>query len=94
MSEVPLQTWNYRSQATSIRHIGPIAQDFAAAFGVGEDEKHISTVDADGVALAAIQGLHHLVKEKESKIEALEKRLADLEKVVTSLSSQQAGGSQ
>ena len=38
--------------------MGPTAQDFYAAFGLGEDERHISTVDADGVALAAIQGLY------------------------------------
>ncbi|PYI88176.1 MAG: hypothetical protein DME26_04010 [Verrucomicrobia bacterium] len=68
LAKVPIQTWNYKSQESSIRHIGPMAQDFRAAFKVGEDEKHISTVDADGVALAAIQGLHQVVKEKESKI--------------------------
>jgi hypothetical protein len=55
---IPIATWNYTSQAESIRHIGPMAQDFMSAFGVGEDERHITTVDADGVALAAIQGLN------------------------------------
>ena len=39
-------------------HIGPTAQDFSRAFGLGEDNRHITTVDADGVALAAIQGLY------------------------------------
>ena len=41
---------------------------FAAAFAVGEDDKHIATVDADGVALAAIQGLHELVTEQQSAL--------------------------
>src|SRR5437016_2027613 len=50
LATVPIQTWNYRTQPAGVRHIGPMAQDFAAAFGVGEDERHISTVDADGVA--------------------------------------------
>ncbi len=58
LAEVPISTWNYTSQDASIRHIGPMAQDFYAAFGVGEDDTHITTVDADGVALAAIQGLY------------------------------------
>jgi hypothetical protein len=62
-----------------------MAQDFHAAFGVGENERTITTVDADGVALAAIQGLNAVVKEKEAKIASLEKRLSDLEAVVMSL---------
>ena len=54
VAALPLSTWNYRSQAPSIRHMGPMAQDFMAAFTVGETNTGISTVDADGVALAAI----------------------------------------
>lgn len=83
---VPVATWNYASQDPSIRHIGPMAQDFYAAFGLGEDDKHISTVDADGVALAAIQGLYEqnqaLSAEnaaQQAQIDALEARLATLE---------------
>ncbi len=43
--------------------MGPMAQDFYAAFGLGIDDKHIVTVDADGVAFAAIQGLYELIEE-------------------------------
>ena len=50
--------WNHTAQDPSIGHMGPIARDFYGAFGLGEDDKHIATVDADGVALAAIQRLH------------------------------------
>lgn len=66
--EIPITTWNYKAQDTQIRHIGPMAQDFSAAFGVGEDDVTITTIDADGVALAAIQGLYQLVREKEEEI--------------------------
>ena len=55
---VPIATWNYVSQAPEVRHMGPMAQDLHEAFGLGESDRHISTVDADGVALAAIQGLN------------------------------------
>lgn len=79
LAAVPIQTWNYKTQADSIRHIGPMAQDFYAAFAVGEDERHITTVDADGVALAAIQGLYQLVQEQEAQIAALQARLISLE---------------
>jgi Flp pilus assembly pilin Flp len=76
---LPIETWNYLSQGPSVRHIGPMAQDFHTAFGVGEDDTHINMVDANGVALAAIQGLYHLVQEQEMQLTVLEARLAALE---------------
>jgi hypothetical protein len=69
---LPISEWNYRSQNASIRHIGPMSQDFFTAFGAGEDEFHISSVDADGVALVSIQGLYQLVQEKDEQIAALQ----------------------
>jgi hypothetical protein len=63
VASLPLAKWAY-TNAPGIRHIGPVAQDFHAAFGVGADDKHIATVDADGVALAAIQGLNHKLEEE------------------------------
>ena len=93
-----IQKWNYKDDA-KVRHIGPMAQDFYAAFGVGPDEKHIAMVDADGVALAAIQGLHEIVQEKEAAIEALRRenqslgqRLEALEKMVSALAAQSSPG--
>jgi hypothetical protein len=79
LAEVPVSTWSYAGQDPSVRHAGPMAQDFYAAFGLGEDEKHISSVDADGVALAAIQGLYQLVQEKDTQISTLEEKVAALE---------------
>jgi hypothetical protein len=79
VAALPLSTWNYKSQDASIRHVGPMAQDFKASFGVGETDTGITTVDADGVALAAIQGLNRKLEEKEARIAELERRLAALE---------------
>jgi len=76
---LPMETWQYKSQDASIRHIGPMAQDFREAFGVGEDPKGISTVDADGVALTAIQGLYEVVKQQKAEIARLRERLTTLE---------------
>jgi hypothetical protein len=59
VAALPLTTWHYTNDAAATPHLGPMAQDFHAAFGLGGDDKTITTVDADGVALAAIQGLHH-----------------------------------
>jgi hypothetical protein len=87
---IPVSTWNYISQDDAIRHMGVMAQDFYAAFGVGEDERHITTIDADGVAFAAIQGLNAKLEsenaalrqqnaDQQVQIDSMEARLAALE---------------
>ena len=68
---LPLNTWQYKTQASKYRHLGPMAQDFYTAFHLGETDTGIDTVDADGVALAAIQGLNALLTEKDEHIAAL-----------------------
>jgi hypothetical protein len=55
---MPIATWQWKAEPGEVRHLGPTAQDFHAAFGLGARDTEIVTVDADGVALAAIQGLH------------------------------------
>jgi trimeric autotransporter adhesin len=87
VAALPLSKWSYKTDASS-RHIGPMAQDFYAAFGVGTDDKHISIGDEGGVALAAIQGLNQKLeaelKAKEARIAELENRLSRLEKLMES----------
>jgi hypothetical protein len=99
LAQVPVSTWNYISQDPAIRHMGPMAQDFYAAFGVGEDDKHITTVDADGVALAAIQGLYAENQDlkaqnadQQQQIDALQAENADLDARLTALEQAAAGG--
>lgn len=102
LAKIPIGTWNYKSQDPSIRHIGPMGQDFHTAFGVGEDDKRITTIDADGVALAAVQGLYEIVQEKDCEIEELrakagsverlEAKVAALESTMAKLAAQQKDG--
>jgi hypothetical protein len=94
VSALPLATWNYKAQDKSIRHLGPMAQDFHAAFGLGESDCTITTVDADGVALAAIQGLHEVVKEKDAEIQSLKKSMTELQAAVARLAEQVRNNSQ
>ena len=68
LAQVPVQSWNYKGDDPSARHIGPTAQDFHAAFGLGQDDQRIAPLDTNGVALAAIQELYRrvLVLEREN----------------------------
>jgi hypothetical protein len=79
LREVPVMTWNYLSQDASIRHAGPTAQDFHAAFGLGESELLINTIDIDGINLAAIKALDERTRELDgarAEIDALRSELA------------------
>jgi hypothetical protein len=75
VAALPIGTWSYRT-SPAVRHVGPTSQDFQAAFGLGNDDKGIATVDADGVALAAIQGLNAKL---EQALAIRDRRIAELE---------------
>lgn len=101
VAALPMSTWSYKTQDAGVRHLGPMAQDFTAAFNLGADDKRISAIDADGVALAAIQGLNEKLSEalivKDSQLADLREdnanlqvRLAALEKIVAELASQRS----
>ena len=71
VAELPISTWNYVADAPRVRHMSPMAEDFYAMFGLGADEEHISPLDVNGVALAAIQGLNELSQEQSARIDEL-----------------------
>jgi hypothetical protein len=71
VSALPITQWKYKVDAEGTEHLGPMAQDFHAAFGLnGPDDKHIATVDEEGVALAAIQGLNQKLDELKSELDS------------------------
>ena len=79
---LPISSWSYKAQKASVRHLGPTAQDFARAFGLGEDNRHIDTIDSEGVALAGIQTLYKLelrqqreLNQQQREIRALQREL-------------------
>jgi hypothetical protein len=95
LANIPISAWNYKAQDDSVRHVGPMAQDFYAAFGLGENDVTISTIDADGVALAAIQGLYEMVQQKDAQIATQQRQIDDLEArlaVLEALVAQSVGG--
>jgi hypothetical protein len=75
-----ISTWSYKAQQPSIRHLGPTAQDFARAFGLGEDKRHIDSIDSEGVSLAGIKALYTLAQKQQREITALKARVAKLER--------------
>jgi hypothetical protein len=98
VTALPISRWNFKGDAAT-PHVGPMAQDFHAAFGLGTDERHIATVDADGVALAAIQGLNSKVEVSSQKaqgsIQKLQEENAELKlrlEKLERLMSRQVGG--
>jgi len=82
---IPISTWNYKAQEDAIRHMGPMAQDFYAAFGLGLGDTTIDAIDPDGVALAAIQGLNAKLTQENSKLRARVDELESMRDEVASL---------
>ena len=85
VAALPISEWSYKADSPSVRHIGPMSEDFHAAFGLGKTDKGLTSVDTTGVALAAIQGLNQKLAEKDARISELEQRLLDLEEMVQAL---------
>jgi hypothetical protein len=78
LAALPISTWTRKTDPTSTRHLGPMAQDFKAVFGLGDDERSIATLDMAGVSMAAIQALHTLMTEKDAEVAALRRENANL----------------
>jgi hypothetical protein len=95
ISEMEITSWNYKSQPATIRHIGPMAQDFYAAFKFGESDTTITTTDIDGINMIAIQELAKRTNELKlkadeikllkNKVDELSKEKAELTKRITAI---------
>lgn len=86
---LPIYEWSYKSDPMGNRHIGPMAQDFYAAFGLGKDEKSLTPSDVTGVAVAALQEMNRKVEAQQSKIEALRRTVSELQEAVRVLTDLQ-----
>jgi Chaperone of endosialidase len=84
VARMPITNWSYKAEKPSVRHIGPMAQNFYKAFRLGLDDKHITTIDEGGVALAAIQGLYSQNQRLDRDNRALERRVRLLEQQLQS----------
>lgn len=80
VSTMPISTWSYQAGPASVRHLGPMAQDFHAAFGLGTTDLGYDPIDAHGVELAAIKALNARIRDLEAQNQELEERLKKLER--------------
>jgi hypothetical protein len=79
LSQIPIQQWNYQWENDSnTPHIGPMAQDFKSAFYPGRNDRSISTLEFDGVELAAIQGLNQKLEEQAGQLQAKDAEIQNL----------------
>jgi len=78
LMQLPIQSWNFIFEQTSVRHIGPTAQDFRALFPYnGDNDTEISVIDSNGVTLAAIQALYALLEKQGRELDELRAELAE-----------------
>jgi len=82
---MPITTWRYKEDSADVRHLGPMAQDFSAAFGLWKTDRRIFPLDATGVSMAAIQGLHQRLVDAEEENAALRRQLGALERRMSAL---------
>lgn len=92
LAELPITKWNYKSDASKSSHVGPMAQDFHAAFRLGSDDRHIAPRDLAGVAVVGVKELHKqnleqtkMIQKRDAEITELRERLAILEELVNRL---------
>ena len=84
---LPITIWRYKDDPQGVRHIGPVSQDFRKEFHMGKDNKSIAAVDADGVALAAIQALNQRIDKLAASVAKKDQALANAEQRIAELES-------
>ncbi|MFP2905098.1 tail fiber domain-containing protein [Pyxidicoccus sp. 3LFB2] len=88
VARMPVESWRYKDEGNGVRHLGPVAQDFRAAFGLGTDDRSIGLLDIDGVNMAAIQALERRTQElraKSAEVDTLKAELAELKRGLSRL---------
>jgi hypothetical protein len=67
LRNIPVSTWNYISEGKTVRHMGPMAEDFYQAFKLGTGNTSIGVQDLAGVSLAGIKALDERTTELQQK---------------------------
>ncbi len=78
VAALPIMKWSYTHEPASLRHMGPTAEDFHFAFGLGSGPKYLTSTDVNGVSLAALKGLYEMVREQARRLAELEEQNREL----------------
>ncbi|UAY51964.1 tail fiber domain-containing protein [Ferruginibacter albus] len=85
ISQLDITKWKYKG--TQEYHIGPMAQDFYKSFGLGTDDKHISTIDPAGIALASIKALKEENTELNKRLDKQQTEIDELKNEIEKIKS-------
>lgn len=85
LASMPVTTWQYRAERGRVRHMGPMAQDFRRAFGLGTDDRTIGTNDAVGVSLAAVKALNAKAAAQDRRLSRQAREIRELKAQVAAL---------
>jgi hypothetical protein len=90
VAAIPVQSWRYTREEGVVRHVGPTAQDFRAAFGLGDSDEAIGHIDASGINMRAIQALEIRTRQLQGqtmRIDALERENLHLRERLAAIES-------
>ena len=76
LSDLDIQQWTYKARPDE-KHVGPVAEDFYEAFGLGQGDENISTIDADGIMMLAIQELNRELKKQNEELRKENERISE-----------------
>jgi trimeric autotransporter adhesin len=85
LAALAIRSWSYKTDPAHVRHIGPTAQDFKSAFGVGNDPRSIGVLDESGVALAGVKGVYQLVQQQQTLMHRQQAEITSLQADLTHL---------
>jgi hypothetical protein len=82
LTALPISRWTYKA-TPEVTHLGPMAQDFHAAFGLGADNKHLAPKDLASVALVGVKELHRSVQELREEVQVRDEKIAAQDAKIT-----------
>jgi hypothetical protein len=85
LRKTPVSSWNYKQQGRVVRHVGPMAQDWAQTFKLNSDSTTINSGDIAGITLAGVQALDTRTTQTVDRVNALETRIRELEQQIAAM---------
>ena len=81
LRNIQVSTWNYIAEGRTVRHMGPMAEDFYQAFKLGTGNTSIGVQDLAGVSLSAIQDLDQRTTELQQKTAEVDQLRQELDEL-------------